>query len=152
MKIKARKWLDEWEHLINVANFEGARALFADDVVSFGTYAEVLHGLDQLEELQWRKVWPNIANFSFEEPSILVREGGIATIVVLWHSRGQDERRRLVRKARARDADPRRRQERASLHPFPSFDGTGDPAACLGLMPSTTTTSAWWSKARHRLM
>ncbi len=89
MKIKARKWLDEWEHLINVANFEGARALFADDVVSFGTYAEVLHGLDQLEELQWRKVWPNIANFSFEEPSILVREGGIATIVVLWHSRGR---------------------------------------------------------------
>ncbi len=91
MKVKALKWLAEWERLINAVDFAGARPYFAENVVSFGTYAEVLYGLDQLEALQWRKIWPTIADFKFEEPTILLFEDdpGIATIVVLWHSRGK---------------------------------------------------------------
>ena len=89
MKVEALEWLKEWERLINDVDFEGARSLFADSVVSFGTFAEVLYGLDQLEAMQWRKIWPTIRDFKFEEPKILVFKPGIATLVVLWHSRGK---------------------------------------------------------------
>ena len=89
MKVEALEWLKEWERLINDVDFEGARPLFADSVVSFGTVAEVLYGLDQLEAMQWRKIWPTIRDFKFEEPKILVSKPGIATLVVLWHSRGK---------------------------------------------------------------
>jgi ketosteroid isomerase-like protein len=89
VKVEALEWLKEWERLINDVDFEGARSLFADRVVSFGTFAEVLYGLDQLEAMQWRKIWPTIRDFKFEEPKILVFKPGIATLVVLWHSRGK---------------------------------------------------------------
>lgn len=89
VKVEALEWLKEWERLINDVDFESARSLFADSVVSFGTVAEVLYGLDQLEAMQWRKIWPTIRDFKFEEPKILVFKPGIATLVVLWHSRGK---------------------------------------------------------------
>ena len=89
MKVEALEWLKEWERLINDVDFEGARSLFADSVVSFGTFAEVLYGLDHLEAMQWRKIWPTVRDFKFEEPKILVFRPGIATLVVLWHSRGK---------------------------------------------------------------
>lgn len=87
----SKQWLKEWEHLINTLDFAGARALFAEDVVSFGTFADMLHGLDELEHRQWRKIWPTIADFTFEEPNILCFDEapGIATIVVLWRSKGR---------------------------------------------------------------
>ena len=87
---KALKWLKEWEGLINRVDFAAARHMFADDVVSFGTFAEILHGLDDLEQRQWHKIWPTIADFTFEEPEILRSEDeAIAAIVVLWHSKGK---------------------------------------------------------------
>jgi ketosteroid isomerase-like protein len=89
VKVEALEWLKEWERLINDVDFESARSLFADSVVSFGTVAEVLYGLDQLEAMQWRKIWPTIRDFKFEEPKILVFKPGLATLVVLWHSRGK---------------------------------------------------------------
>lgn len=91
MKAEALEWLKEWERLINAVDFEGARPLFAESVVSFGTFAEVLYGLDQLEALQWRKIWPTITDFKFEVPKILFfkDDPGIATLVVLWHSKGK---------------------------------------------------------------
>jgi ketosteroid isomerase-like protein len=77
--------------LINEVNFTGARRLFSEHVVSFGTFAEVLRGLDELESKQWRKIWPTIADFTFEEPNILTYEDapGIASIIVLWRSKGR---------------------------------------------------------------
>jgi len=91
VQAEALEWLKKWERRINEVDFAGARPLFADSVVSFGTFAEVLHGLDQLEALQWREIWPTITDFKFEEPRILVfRDNpGIATLVVLWHSKGK---------------------------------------------------------------
>jgi ketosteroid isomerase-like protein len=93
VKAEALEWLKQWERLINEVDFKGARPLFAESVVSFGTFAEVLHGLDQLEALQWRKVWPTITEFRFEKPDILTfkDDPGIATLVVLWRSKGKNK-------------------------------------------------------------
>lgn len=46
-------------------DFAAGRGLFADDIVAFGTRAEVVTGLDALEHEQWRGVWPNIRDFTF---------------------------------------------------------------------------------------
>jgi ketosteroid isomerase-like protein len=91
MKEKSLQWLKEWERLINEVDFAAARRLFSEHVVSFGTLAEVLRGLDELEHQQWRKIWPTIADFTFEGPNILTFDDapGIASIIVLWHSKGR---------------------------------------------------------------
>ncbi len=91
VKEKALDWLKRWERLINAADFVGARGLFVETVVSFGTFADVLNGLDELESRQWRVIWPSIADFTFDEPKVLAFEDapGIAGIVALWHSRGR---------------------------------------------------------------
>lgn len=85
---RVRQWLREWEDLINAADFENARPLFSESVLSFGTLAEILYGRSELEALQWRKVWPAIADFRFERPQIL-QLGDDIVVVSLWHSRGK---------------------------------------------------------------
>src|SRR5689334_2198609 len=37
VKTKVMRWLEEWQRLINAADFARARQLFSDSVVSFGT-------------------------------------------------------------------------------------------------------------------
>jgi ketosteroid isomerase-like protein len=62
-EIKA--WFDEWSGYVADVDFESARALFHPDVVGFGTYMEYVHGLDALEQQQWRSIWGTIADFRF---------------------------------------------------------------------------------------
>lgn len=89
LEAKARKWLRDWEGLINSLDFARARSLFSENVVSFGTLTEILIGLDDLEKRQWRKIWPAISDFTFDEPRILISEEApqIVTVLALWRSR-----------------------------------------------------------------
>lgn len=91
MNDKALEWLRQWEVAINAADFTAARLLFSPDVVSFGTLAGSTTGIQELETLQWRKVWPTIKDFRFDSPRILVIGGTVpsALIVSLWHSKGK---------------------------------------------------------------
>ena len=86
---KSLRWLKKWERLINATDFAGARPLFSEQVVSFGTFAEILNGLDELESEQWRVIWPTIADFTFQEPKIFCFDdaSGIAGIIALWRSK-----------------------------------------------------------------
>ncbi|MDQ6670365.1 MAG: nuclear transport factor 2 family protein [Chloroflexota bacterium] len=87
----ARAFLAEMQACVRAVDFERARALFAEDVVSFGTYATVVSGRDRLEHDQWRNVWPNIRDFTFllEALRCLGDTGGIC-VVVPWDSLGTD--------------------------------------------------------------
>ena len=91
MNNKALEWLRQWENLINAADFESARPLFSPDVVSFGTLTGIMTGLDELETLQWREVWPTIKDFKFDDPMILLtgEPAHSAVIISLWHSKGK---------------------------------------------------------------
>ena len=60
-----RHWFDTWGPLVNAADFVPARALFADNVTGFGTRMEIVAGLENLEQNQWRQVWPTIEGFVF---------------------------------------------------------------------------------------
>ena len=88
----AVEWLKTWEGLINACDYQNARLLFAPDVIGFGTVAGATHGIDQLEAMQWRKIWPTIRNFRFDAPLINIACHGnpeLAVIATTWRSDGR---------------------------------------------------------------
>ena len=46
-------WFDAWGDHVAAVDFTGARALFEDDVIGFGTWMDVVDGLTNLEATQW---------------------------------------------------------------------------------------------------
>lgn len=61
----ALAWLSEMEACVRTLDFARCRAIFALDVVGFGTKAAAAVGLDALEHDQWRHIWGTIRNFTF---------------------------------------------------------------------------------------
>jgi ketosteroid isomerase-like protein len=89
-----REWVRAWGEEVAAVEMAAARRRFAPDVVAFGTYAEVVHGLDALESQQWRNVWPTIEGFSFRVDELVVivsPDGCQAVAVVPWDSVGRDD-------------------------------------------------------------
>lgn len=89
-----REWIRAWGDEVAEVNMAAARRRFSPDVVAFGTYAEVVHGLDALESQQWRNVWPNIEGFTFRVDEVVViasPDGCQAVAVVPWDSVGRDD-------------------------------------------------------------
>jgi len=98
---RATKWLRLWERQINEGDYQGARDLFSPNVLSFGTIAPEMKGLEQLESRQWRIVWPAIRDFSFGEPAILAPSAGSDVVVIAsWNSLGRDGRQWYARRGR----------------------------------------------------
>ena len=84
-------WLLRWQDQINARDYVGARAMFAEDVAAFGTFADRLQGLDALVEQQWREIWPVTSGFRFDLASLSTSaqaEGELAFAAVLWSSTG----------------------------------------------------------------
>lgn len=86
-----RGWVQQFGAHVAAVDFEGARTLFADDVIAFGTWSEVLDGREELEAAQWRKVWPTIEDFAFDldaTRAIVSTDRGQAAVVAPWSSTG----------------------------------------------------------------
>lgn len=87
-----REWFERFGAACARVDYETGRFLVAPDVVSFGTKAEVVSGLDPLEKNQWRGVWPNINDFNIDLSTLHARgEGNTAWGVAIWTSTGYDE-------------------------------------------------------------
>jgi ketosteroid isomerase-like protein len=87
-----REWFARLSRYCAGVDYASTRAIFAGDVVSFGTKAEVVTGLDRLEAEQWRGIWANISDFKIDLASIWSGgEAGLAWGVALWTSTGYDE-------------------------------------------------------------
>lgn len=87
-----RRWLRTFEAHVRAVDFTAARAMFAPDVVAFGTYATVVTGRAALERRQWSHVWPAITGFKFRLGELRCLGGprGVC-VVVPWESRGVRE-------------------------------------------------------------
>lgn len=98
-------WVDGWGAEVAAVDLTAGRRRFADDVIAFGTYADVVAGLDRLMHDQWSQVWPKIEEFRFltEEMHVLVApDRCMAVAVVGWTSLGIDEKgERFPRPGRA---------------------------------------------------
>ncbi len=84
-----RHWFEEFQECVRTVDFAAGRAFFADDVVAFGTRADVVTGLDALVANQWQPTWPNIADFAFLVDQLHTGQNGdLAWAVVPWTSTG----------------------------------------------------------------
>lgn len=86
-----RAWVAEWGAEVAAVQMSTARARFADDVVAFGTHADIVVGLDALEDRQWSRVWPAIEDFRFRTDELVVQaspDGLHAVAIVGWDSTG----------------------------------------------------------------
>ncbi len=58
-------WFTELARCVNDTDFPAGRRLFADDIVSFGTFTTLMHGLEDYATQQWPHVWPYVQHFRF---------------------------------------------------------------------------------------
>lgn len=89
-----KKWLTRFAVCVRERNFAGGREMFYEDVVCFGSRAEILIGLDDLIERQWKEIWPNITGFHFLTDRFhceMSADGRTACVIVPWISTGYHE-------------------------------------------------------------
>ena len=98
-----RSWLEAFARAVRDRDFDAGRAMFASDVVSFGTVAQRAVGLDELVRRQWASVWPVTEGFDFDYEQI--HGGGtdtVAWVTAPWSSTGyESDLRPFARTGRA---------------------------------------------------
>jgi ketosteroid isomerase-like protein len=88
----AREWFARLSAACAAVDYEAGRAIFADDVASFGTKADIVTGLGPLQRNQWEGIWPNIADFRVALDSVRGGgDGGAAWGIATWTSTGFNE-------------------------------------------------------------
>ncbi|MFB6298872.1 MAG: nuclear transport factor 2 family protein [Halobacteriales archaeon] len=86
------EWFTLLDEYCEAEDYDAMRPHVADDVVSFGTKAEIVTGRDHLIEEQWREIWGNIEDFSIHLGDLRAfGEGTTAWGVATWDSTGFDE-------------------------------------------------------------
>jgi ketosteroid isomerase-like protein len=58
-----RRWFQKLQLCIQTVDFVGSRSLFADDIITFGTFSAFTLGRAATEQEQWRHVWGHIDQF-----------------------------------------------------------------------------------------
>src|SRR5688500_9463544 len=60
-----RDWVAAWGAEVARVDFPAARHRFDPAVIAFGTHADIVVGIDELQASQWTAVWPSIDGFEF---------------------------------------------------------------------------------------
>lgn len=87
-----REWFVRLSENCAAVDYEATHVIFAPDVVSFGTKAKIVSGLEPLQQNQWQGIWPNIRDFQIEIDTI--HGGGDDTYawgIATWTSTGFNE-------------------------------------------------------------
>lgn len=86
---QVREWLRALQACVRTRDFDGGRRLCAPDTIAFGTVADFVEGVDQVMERQWRRVWPNIRDFTIRiDEARGAVQGDEAWVAAPWDSRG----------------------------------------------------------------
>ena len=72
--VSIKSWFKSWENYVQNKDFELAKALFHNEVISFGTWMDVVQGLDKLCNDQWKNIWPTITNFEFLTDTFFIKQ------------------------------------------------------------------------------
>ena len=84
-------WFKTWENKVQNKDYESAKNLFENDVVSFGTWMNVVEGLEKLCANQWKSVWPTINNFKLLTDTLYIQispDRLLANSILVWDSKG----------------------------------------------------------------
>lgn len=140
-RTEIRNWFALWSVNVAEVDFTPARELFADNVASFGTHMDVVEGLDELENRQWRSVWPTIEDFGFNLDTLKVgisSDRRMAIGILTFSSTGlTEDGHRYVRPGRATVAfaRPRTNAKWKAIHTHVSLT-PGTPATSHGTRPA----------------
>ena len=88
---RIRAWFERLAAHVRAVDFAGARAIFAADMIAFGTFTDFVTARDAVEAAQWRKVWPFIEGFRWRPASIrglVSPDRRAATGMAVWDSTG----------------------------------------------------------------
>jgi ketosteroid isomerase-like protein len=126
-----RAWLRSFAAAVRAADTEGARGLFAEDVVAFGTAATHVQGLDRLVREQWRVTWEATRGFEFAwDDAHVAARGDVAWVAAPWSSTGFDARGRpFPRRGRATIVLRREARGWRAVHTHFSLDPVPDAGA-----------------------
>ena len=112
------EWFEKLGKYCASVDYDSARAIFAEDVLSFGTMADIVSGLEPLQLNQWEGIWPNIQDFEINMDTI--HSGGDQHItwgVATWTSSGfHDDGSSFERPGRATVILERRQDRWLSVH------------------------------------
>jgi ketosteroid isomerase-like protein len=89
-----KKWFRRLSEQVQAVDFAGARPLFAEDMIAFGTFEDFVTGRDAVEAAQWRNVWPVTSGFHFRMDDIraIVSPDRLTAIGMgIFHSTGYHE-------------------------------------------------------------
>ena len=82
-------WLEVFAGFVREVDYASARPMWHPDLLAFGTYSDVIQGLETAIATQWDNVWPKTADFAFDLAGThVLAEGGMAVAVVPWTSSG----------------------------------------------------------------
>lgn len=65
-------FFQRWGDLVDAVDFKRARDLYVDDVIAFGSLGKMLTSREALENEQWRAVWPTLAAYTHDLPTLEV--------------------------------------------------------------------------------
>lgn len=81
-------WLDQWAAHVRAADYDAGRAMFAPEVVGFGTKVRRLDGIDELEHRQWRGIWDRTSAFAIDAGTVRGEvSGDLAVAFGQWSGR-----------------------------------------------------------------
>lgn len=84
-------WLETFAGFVREVDYGGARPMWHPELLAFGTYNDVIQGLETAIATQWDNVWPRTAHFAFDLAGTHVlasADGGMAVAVTPWTSTG----------------------------------------------------------------
>jgi ketosteroid isomerase-like protein len=87
-------WLETFAGFVREVDYAGARPMWHPEVLAFGTYNDVIQGLETAIATQWDNVWPRTAAFAFnlDHTHVLASgDGSLAVAVTPWTSTGYAE-------------------------------------------------------------
>lgn len=90
-RASVRSWVAAWGDEVAAADVASGRRRFAEDLVAFGTHADVVRGRDEVEAQQWRRIWGAIEDFAFlvDRLDVVLSPDRLqAVAVVPWTSTG----------------------------------------------------------------
>jgi ketosteroid isomerase-like protein len=89
-----RRWFQRLQLHVQAVDYVGARPLFAEDVVTFGTFSAFTIGREAAEREQWRHIWSRIDGFRWCLDNLRVIVSGdrhTAVAMALFESVGYTE-------------------------------------------------------------
>ena len=86
-----RDWFTRLSRHVQAIDYEGARPIFAADMIAFGTFTDFMHGRELAEQKQWRNVWGTIREFRYDLSKIeaIVSADRLTAVGMgVWQSHG----------------------------------------------------------------